>query len=297
MKYANMHLHSVHSDGILTPAELCRIVKELGYGAIVLSDHETANGTAETKKAAAEAGLDTMIGMELYAKGPDTDFHILAYDFDPTEKGIATAIEEMRQSMVTVTRARFEACCAEGIFRDITWQEVVARSPENAWLCNEHIFATLIAKGQNQQSDYWQWMQGFRTPRVSVKATYPKKTSAEVIRMIKNAGGVAVLAHPHHKTPYLSALYAEGLGGVECCHPDIDEHDEAVARQFAEAHRMYVTGGTDHTGLPGNSMERGDVPGRADGSYKGDILTPVDQDVRHGATREEFEALKNRIYG
>lgn len=297
MKYANMHLHSVHSDGILTPAELCQTVKDMGYGAIVLSDHETANGTSEMKAAATALGLDTMVGMELYAKGPDTSFHILAYDFDPTEKEMAATIEEMRQSMALVTRARFEACVAEGIFRDITWQEVLDHSPDGAWLCNEQIFATLIAKGQNQQSDYWQWIKGFRTPRVSIKATYKQKSSAEVIRLIKNAGGVAVLAHPHHKTPYLSYLYAEGLGGVECCHPDIDEHDAAVARQFAESHRMYITGGTDHTGLAGNSMERGDVPGRADGSYKGDILTPVDQDVRHGATREEFEALKNRIYG
>ena len=94
MKYANMHLHSTYSDGIFTPAELCATVKAMGYGAVVLSDHETAWGMAEMQAAATAAGLETMIGMELYAKGHGTDFHILAYDFDPTEKGIATAIEE-----------------------------------------------------------------------------------------------------------------------------------------------------------------------------------------------------------
>ena len=123
MKYANMHLHSVHSDGIYTPAELCQTVKEMGYGAIVLSDHETANGTAEIKAAAAALGLDTMVGMELYAKGPDTSFHILAYDFDPTEKEMAATIEEMRRSMELVTRARFEACVAGTLLILAPWQE------------------------------------------------------------------------------------------------------------------------------------------------------------------------------
>ncbi len=43
-KYANLHLHSIYSDGIATPEELCQIVKEMGYRALALTDHETIAG-------------------------------------------------------------------------------------------------------------------------------------------------------------------------------------------------------------------------------------------------------------
>ena len=52
MKYANLHLHSVHSDGVYTPRELCEIAKKMGYGGIALTDHDTVSGCAAMKKAA-----------------------------------------------------------------------------------------------------------------------------------------------------------------------------------------------------------------------------------------------------
>lgn len=297
MKFANMHLHSVCSDGIFTPGELCEIIKNMGYGAIVLSDHETALGYSDMKRYAEAAGLDTMIGMELYAAGHGSKYHILAYDFDPTERAMAECIEKMRQSAELVTRARFDACLRDGLLMGIGWSDVLSAAPQGAWLCNEQIFAALVKNGIYGQKDYWDFVKAFRSARTDVKPTFPKMSTAEVIGLIKNAGGVAVLAHPHDKTQYLPALYKEGLGGVECSHPDIDSHDESEARRFAESHNMYVTGGTDHTGLAGNNMERGDCPDHAAGIDTSYIIDLDDASVRHGASREEYYNLKNRIFG
>lgn len=81
--------------------------------------------------------------------------------------------------------------------------------------------------------------------RASVEPVDQSMDCTEMIDIIREAGGVAVLAHPHQQTKYLPDLLRLGLGGVEACHPGIDADDEREARAFAAAHRLYTTGGTD----------------------------------------------------
>ena len=85
MNYANLHLHSFFSDGVFTPQQLCALAKQKGYGAVAVSDHETARGVEFMRLAAKELGLEFISAMETYAFDFGTQFHILAYDFDPNE--------------------------------------------------------------------------------------------------------------------------------------------------------------------------------------------------------------------
>ena len=85
--YANLHLHSTHSDGVYSPAELVRIAKEEGYRAIAITDHDTATAYPELKKACEEANIDCIFGVEFSAPsvllkdhvGLSHTFHITAY--------------------------------------------------------------------------------------------------------------------------------------------------------------------------------------------------------------------------
>jgi hypothetical protein len=198
--------------------------------------------------------------------------------------------------MTFLTKARFEACMAERILPELSWNDVLNVAEDGAWICNEQIFSAYIKKGVYTQKDYWDFIAKFRTPKVNVIRPYATPDAKEVIKLIRNAGGIAVLAHPYRITHLLPELYELGIRGVECDHPEIDDIDSKSARQFAESHNMYITGGTDHTGKTGNNIERGDDPAHKLGKW--DMAhTPYTADVYCGATKEEYLALKNRIFG
>lgn len=295
MKYANLHLHSIFSDGIYTPAQLCAIAKQKGYGAIAVSDHNTTTGVVHMQKAAQEAGLETIAGMEAYAVGFGAAFHMLAYDFDVNAPRMKAYVARQEEIARALTIRRFNYCLEKGYFSGITWQDVLDAFPGGGWFCNEQVFAVLQKKQGLEDKDYFKFVRYFNHLPID-ESDLNREISVsceEMIGIIRDAGGVAVLAHPHRQTKYLPDLVKIGLGGVEACHPDIDEEDEREARAFAKAHRLYTTGGTDHTGLLGNDMNRGG----GEVNTPGGPLIPLNTDVSHGAEREEFEALKARIYG
>ena len=179
----------------------------------------------------------------------------------------------------------------------VTWQNVLDMFSTEHWLCNEHVFAALKKHAGYKEADYWEWSELYGNTRVEVKRPWKSHTDAEMINLIRGAGGVVGLAHPHRQTQYLPELFKLGLNGVECDGPDVDEYDKAEALRFATEHDMYILGGTDHSGRLAAYEERGDLPLEADGIRWDGSLTPYTDDVRTGVTKEEFEALKNRIYG
>lgn len=293
MKYANLHLHSCYSDGVYTPKELCEKAKKMGYGALALTDHETVSGCKAMAKAAAKAGLEYIPGFEAYAQEFGTSFHITCFDFDTDDKAICEYFRKLSIGAELFTHAKFDSLAANGIVKGITWQNVLDDAPENCWLCNEHIFASMIKRLGYTQSNYWDYMAEFRKQKVEVEKPFVDLSASTLISMIHNAGGITVLAHPHNQTQYLPALRELGLDGVECDHPDIYDKDIKAALTFAKENKMYISGGTDHTGQLGNAVdERGDFPGRREGTG-----VPYDTDVYCGVTYAEFEAIKNRIYG
>lgn len=299
MKYANLHLHSTFSDGVYTPRELCSIAKEMGYGAIALTDHETVAGYPLLKEAAEEYGLMTILGAEFYAEGFGQHFHIVGMDFDPTEFGMANYLRRLTEGAYLYTYAKFEELEKKGLTEGLTWQEICDDAEENAWLCNEQIFASLVKRRGYTQDLYWTYSKAFRAQKVAVERPEVPRDAADVISLIRNAGGVAILAHPHGQTEYLPALCKIGLRGVEYDHPDLSLEDRAAVEAFTREETVYLSGGTDHTGGLGDyPFLRGDMPGARERAEKdGAYYCPLDTDVLCGVTQEEFEALRDRVYG
>ena len=296
MKYANLHFHSTYSDGILTPTELASLAKALGFGALALADHDTVSGYRELATACDALGMEHMTGMEVTAKGTGS-YHFVALDFDPTEKGMAEFLQKNNEWAYTLTKAKFDALDAAGEMHGVTWQNVLDMFSSEHWLCNEQVFAALKKYAGYTEADYWDWSERYGNIKVDVKRPWKSHTDEEMIKLIRGAGGVVGLAHPHKQTQYLPELFKLGLNGVECDGPDIDEYDKAEARRFAETHGMYILGGTDHSGRLAAYEERGDIALEPDGSRGDGSLTPYTDDVRTGISKEEFDMLKKRIYG
>ena len=297
MKYANLHLHSVYSDGVFTPRELCIKAKALGYGAIALTDHDTAEGYAELKEAAEELELEHIIGAELTCEAFGESFHIVALDFDKTERRLAEHMSILRENAYNKAKAKFEALSDREPFCGITWSDVTSASKNGATLCNEQIFTALAKRGRFNQESFWDNFFIYKAMRVDYNKTELDTSAEHVISLIKNAGGIAVLAHPSGQTGYLDELMRLGLSGVEYDHPDLSEDDVSAARTFAQANSIYLSGGTDHTGRLGDHTQiRGDKPYAPELALDG-FYRPLTYDTRSGITKEEFNSIKMRIYG
>lgn len=249
--FANLHTHSTHSDGEYTPTELVGIAKKEGYRAIALSDHDTATGYPELQAACKEEEMECIFAVEFSVKVPD-DYHIVGFDFDPEYPPMKAYLDAMGERQTGKTRAYFEAAVENGTIKGITWDEVLEYNKDVKWLCNDHLFRVMASRGMVKRTDYIAWyLSIFQNPEVKYEATIEFLELKELIALIKAAGGIAVVAHPHNKLDQIDFLVECGIEGLEVWHSDLTEEEKERALQIGLEKRLYISGGSDHSGICG----------------------------------------------
>ena len=91
-RYADLHLHSSHSDGTETPAAVVAAAAAAGLSTIALTDHDTLTGLEEARQAGLLHGVETLNGIEISTSLGDKSVHITAYLFDEEDEGITTLV-------------------------------------------------------------------------------------------------------------------------------------------------------------------------------------------------------------
>lgn len=277
MKYANLHLHSTYSDAQYTPEQLVLLGKSLGYKAIALTDHETDAGYAELKyHADKEGGIDVVTGIEFYGKIDGRGPHIVCLDHDMDNPALREFVRLRVEEHFEYTRKCVEYGIKIGVIDRITWDDVVKFSGKGAWLCIDSLFnayrALHIPIPENIRQDVFKADE--------MKALHPKMPSAEeVIKVIRSAGGIAILAHPQNLMQYVPALVELGLNGIEICHPQIDEETSKLAEEAAKTYNLYRSGGTDHTGPMSGCNGKNAIP------------------AWNGVSEEDYTIIKERRLG
>src|SRR5260370_18514976 len=84
---ADLHLHTTHSDGSYSPAQVVELAVRGGLCAVAVTDHDTLAGVAPARAAAAGTGLEVVAGVEISAEHQGRELHLLAY-FVATEAGL-----------------------------------------------------------------------------------------------------------------------------------------------------------------------------------------------------------------
>ena len=126
--YASLHAHSTHSDGIHSPQELAQVGAEEGYGALVLTDHDTVSGTKDMIDACKEKGLECMLGIEFSTNfwAAKYGFHVTAFHFDPEYPPMKEYLLQLSYKETEQTRVLFERGVDIGYIKGITWEDVLA---------------------------------------------------------------------------------------------------------------------------------------------------------------------------
>ena len=253
-QYANLHLHSTHSDGVYTPAELVRIAKDEGYRALALTDHDTTSGNADMRLECEKAGLDFIFGCEFSSPWCERrmNFHIVGFDFDPEYPEMKEYLAQRSFCEAEQTRILFERGLAEGLLHGIAWEEVLEYNKGVTWLCNNHVFETMKAKGLATDLDYMNFFHTvYGKRRGEVKPPYEFKPIDRMLRLIRDAGGFAVVAHPHRQLHAIPELIEMGLSGLEVWHHLLTPEERLEALAIAKEHKLFISGGSDHDGLCG----------------------------------------------
>ena len=280
MKYANLHFHSTYSDGGFTPYQLALIGKSLGYGALALTDHETDGGVPEFRRTCENLGLESLTGIEMYGAYDGHLPHIVALDYDIDHPAMRALIAERRDLRNEFTRKCVERGIRLGFIRDFTWNDVLDYARDGSWICIDQVIGAMKYKRVMRPEDNSDELRKnvFKGPEVdALEPAHPR--AEDVIRTIRKADGIAVLAHPNNKTHYVPELMEYGLNGIEVSHPDMTPLTTQLAEVAADAFRLYRSGGTDHTGAMSCCGGKHAIP------------------ALQGATQEEFEIIKQRKLG
>lgn len=291
--YANLHMHSIHSDGEFTPTELVAMARGEGYGAVALTDHDAMSGIEEYTDACKRMCMEYITGIEFTCVGDD-HFHITGLDFDINDKGIREYCRLMAERETFRTKTLFDIDIEKGIIEGIDWEDVKRANPGVEWLCVDHVFRTLLKKGDVTMKDYDNFRKtafGYGPENQFVYDIMPSRIWEvhEVIELINNAGGIATIAHPKNQLQFVPDLVKMGLKGIEVWHPDLNDEDSYEAEKIAKKYNLYISGGTDHHGLLGG-MDRFDP----DGKLRPPFNIPSQ---KYGTSEENFRAIKDRIYG
>lgn len=264
--YASLHAHSTHSDGIYSPRELAQVGFGEGYGALVLTDHDTVTGTAEMMEACQEKGMECMPGIEFSTNfwGCEYGFHVTAFHFDPEYPQMKEYLYLMSKKETDQTKTLFDRGVEIGYIKGITWQEVLDYNKGITWLCNEHVFRAMKASGLVTDLDYREF---FTTCYGKYRAEVPSEIqfldTRELIELVHRAGGIAIAAHPvepYGGLRFIPTLVEYGIDGIEVWHSMLTGKQRRQALALAKEYDLYVSGGADHEGLLGGQYSRYENP-------------------------------------
>lgn len=285
--YANLHNHTTHSDGPYSPTKLCEIAKAEGYGAVAITDHDTATAYPETVAACERLGLECIFGVEFTVQDPK-EYHIVAFNFDPEYPPMKQYLADMAKRQADNTKSCFDEAVSLGNISGITWEEVLEFNKGIPWLCNNHVFEAMLDRGLVERCNYMAWFdKNFRHQRGKYPPKYSFKPLPELVKLINDAGGIAFVAHPHNQLDDIDYLMSVGIVGMEVHHPDLTPEEQARAYEIALEKGLFISGGSDHSGLCGGYYDS--FPTKEALMASAVYIEPMSA----GTSKEYFDEIKN----
>jgi len=249
----DLHLHTLASDGRLSPTELIQLVAKQGLETISITDHDSTEGLAEAYEAAKEFPYMRIIpGIEMSADIPGDEVHVLGYFLDYHDVEFQGMLTELRRGRVGRAQVMVEKLIALG--KPVEWERVLHFAGDGT-VGRPHIALAMVEAGY------------FKEPKEAFEeylgndglAYYdrPKLNPTESVAMIRKVGGVPVLAHPTFMNDMeagIASLKKEGLVGMEVYYAQYDDDTVRHLARLAREYDLIPCGGSDYHGL-GNTGE------------------------------------------
>jgi len=246
----DLHSHSTKSDGTLTPTALIEEAKARGLHALALTDHDSVDGLDEAQEAARHQGVVFIPGVEIEIAFEPGECHLLGLGLTGRTDELRDALASLAEGRKARNRSILELMLESGV--EASYAEVEAFSGGGV-VGRPHFASLLVSRKvvKNKEQAFSRYLgkgRPFFVPKLSLEFDL-------ALRLIKESGGVAILAHPMSlylswgKLPDLIKEWKDaGLDGLEAWHPTAKaracERLESLGRSLG----MLVTAGSDFHG-------------------------------------------------
>lgn len=275
--WLDLHMHSHYSmDGEFEPGRLMELCAEAGLKAVALADHNAVAGIAAARCRAHELGLRYLSALEIDCLYAGRTFHLLGYGINETDPVFIRLEQDFHQKQRAAGHELMRKIKAQGfqfeeaqVMEHAVHGEVVAEQIAEVLLADARNAADerlQVYRAGGSRSDnslvnfFWDYCADGKPCCVPID--FPLFT--DMAAVIKNSGGVAVLAHPGinigSDRKLAEGLIAAGIDGIEAFS---NYHEDSVCRFYqalAEAHGLIVTAGSDFHGKCKPSIHHGELP-------------------------------------
>ena len=237
-----MHIHTTFSDGNLTPDEVIMRAKESELSAIAFADHDSVDALNNYTDS---MGIEIIPATELSAREKNMSIHVLGYFIDHKNEKLIQFTKRLKKARISRSKKMVEKLNEFGF--DITMDEV-RKKVKGEIIGRPHIARVLLDKGViNEMRDAFFLYIGNNKPCYVPK---PEISVKEIAGIIKNAGGIPVLAHPIYlgDDNLISKFIDDGIEGLEVWYPSHEKRDVERYLKIAEEENLIVTGGSDSHG-------------------------------------------------
>lgn len=263
----DLHAHTTASDGSFSPRELIALAREKGLSAVGITDHDTFGGWDEAFAAGEEYGVEVVPGIELSVANEVGKFHLLGY-YVERESELGAVLKDIVGERDKRNRIILDNLAALGM--PLEEREVLALASDEGVIGRPHFARAMMIRGyvESVQEAFDKYLAD------GASAHAPKKVLAPdlAVRLIHEAGGVAVWAHPTRppssRTEILSPAKGEeqlvhwrqwGLDGLEIYYSAYTPEEAVWTQQAAQQYGLLGTGGSDFHGVSKPTVHLGVV--------------------------------------
>ncbi|HEY9648255.1 MAG TPA: PHP domain-containing protein [Chroococcidiopsis sp.] len=238
-----LHCHTTHSDGTLTPQALVDHAIAAGVTVLAITDHDTVSGWDEAIAAVGDRSLEIVPGLELSTIHNGRSMHILGFypDRQQLEPPLRDRLLERHHRA-----AKMIAKLAE-----LGFAIELPPTADNTAPGRPHIAAAMVSAGyaQSIQEVFDRWLGEYKPAYVE----YDSFSATEGIQLLRRCGAVPVWAHPYlfrggPVESVLPELVNAGLMGVEVYHPSHSASQSRILEELCEQYGLLKTGGSDYHG-------------------------------------------------
>ena len=258
-KIVDLHTHTTESDGSFTPEDLILEAKHVGLSAIAITDHDSISGIKKAAPVALEQEIELIPGVELSTDYNGKEVHVVGLFVDIENEYFLSKIKEFKENRDNRNAIMVENLQKEGFA--ITMEELLAENPDCV-ITRANIARFLYEHGMipSIQTAFEKYIGD----NCKCYVNRFKITPMDGVRLIKEAGGTAILAHPllyHMSDVTLQKMVNEmkdaGLDGIEAIYCTYSPSEERQMKRFAMDNQLLISGGSDFHGTTKPNLNLG----------------------------------------
>lgn len=242
----DLHVHTSASDGILSPYKVVKLASELNLKIISITDHDTVGGIEESLEASVSYGIKVIPGIEISCELDEEEVHILGYLINYKDPNFLEFLKKMQNERRQRVEKILNKLEQSGFI--VSQKSVFKLSNNSSSVGRPHIAQALVNSGY--AADSQQAFDKLIGKNCLGYVPRNKLSTSDAIKLIINAGGVPVLAHPSFMPGIdkVNKIIKQGIRGLEVFYPDHKWESINKLLDIAKKYNLIITGGSDFHG-------------------------------------------------